>query len=66
MGRAKGLTAVEKATIMKEIAKGTNAKNIARLLCRHIYTVKRFVADPSLRKKRLDFEDSDDTGTLTC
>ena len=54
MGRAKGLTADEKATIIKEIAKGTNAKDIAHSLGRHVDTVKRFVADPSPRKKLSD------------
>ena len=54
MGKAKGLTADEKATIIKEIAKGTNAKDIAHSLDRHVDTVKRFVADPSPRKKRSD------------
>lgn len=54
MGRAKGLTADEKATIIKEIAKGTNAKDIAHSLGRHVDTVKRFVADPTPRKKRSD------------
>ena len=54
MGRAKGLTADEKATIIEEIAIGTNAKDIAHALGRYVDTLKRFVADPSLKKKRSD------------
>ena len=50
MGRAKGLSADEKAIIIKEIAKGTNAKDIDHSLGRHVDTVKSFVADPSPRK----------------
>ena len=42
MGRAKGLTSDEKATIIREFAKGTNAKDIAHSLGRHVDTVKRF------------------------
>ena len=52
MGRAKGLTADEKATIIKEIAKGKNAKDIAHSLGCHVDTEKRFVADSTPRKKR--------------
>ena len=55
MGRVNDLTADEKATIIKEIAKGMNAKDIAHSLGYHVDTVKCFVADPSLRKKWLDF-----------
>lgn len=54
MGRAKGLTDDEKANIIKNIAKGKDANDIAILLGRHVDTVKRFLADPSPRKKRSD------------
>ena len=54
MGRAKGLTANEKATKIEEINKGTNAWDITRSLGRYVDTVKRFVADLSPRKKRSD------------
>ena len=54
MGRAKGLTTDEKATIIKESGKGTDARAIAISLGRHVDTVKRFLADPSPRKKRSD------------
>ena len=52
MGRAKGITADEKATIIREFAKGTNAKDIAHSLGRHVDTVERFIANPTPRKKR--------------
>jgi len=54
MGRAKGLTEAEKETIVKGIAKGTSPKVIAHSIGRHVDTVKRFLADPSQRKKRSD------------
>jgi len=55
MGRAKGLTDDEKATIIKEIAKGTDVKDKAISSGRHVDIVKHFVADLSPRKKRSDF-----------
>ena len=54
MGRAKVLTDVEKQIIIKETAKGTSTAVIARKLGRHIDTVRRFLKDPSPRKKRSD------------
>ena len=54
MGRAKGLTDDEKATIVKKTAEGTDAKGIATSLGRHVDTVKSFLSDPSPRKKRSD------------
>ena len=39
MGRIEGVTADEKATIIKEITKGTTAEDITRSLGRHVDTV---------------------------
>jgi len=54
MGRARGLTDAEKAKIVKDMAKGTPIKDIAASVGRHVDTVKRYLADPSPRKKRKD------------
>ena len=69
MGRAKGLTTDEKATIIKESGKGTDARAIAISLYRHVDTVKRFIADPSPRKKEVRFwgsEGGNDSRTSSC
>lgn len=54
MGRARGLTDAEKAKIVKYMAKRTPIKDIAASIGRHVDTVKRYLADPSPRKKRSD------------
>jgi len=54
MGRSRSLTEAEKATIVKESAKGSSSEAIAKKLGRHVDTVKRFQKDPSPRKKRSD------------
>lgn len=54
MGRGKALTVNEKEVIIKESAKGTSLADIAQIIGRHIDTVKRFLKDPSPRKKRSD------------
>jgi DNA-binding NarL/FixJ family response regulator len=42
MGRRKDFTEAEKATIMKEIAKGKTTKSIAERINRHVVTVTNF------------------------
>ena len=42
MGTAEGLTADGKATIIREFAKGTNAKDIIHSLGRQVDSVKHF------------------------
>ena len=54
MGKGKDLTGAEKHIIMKEIAKGTPPKVIATSICRHVDTVKGYLANPSPRKTRTD------------
>uniref|UniRef100_A0A0L8H392 Tc3 transposase DNA binding domain-containing protein n=1 Tax=Octopus bimaculoides TaxID=37653 RepID=A0A0L8H392_OCTBM len=54
MGRGKGLNKEEKSIIMKESTKGTSLHVIAEKLGRHVDTVRRFLKDPSPRKKRSD------------
>lgn len=54
MGRGKALTSKEKEIIIKESAKGISPDVIAAKIRRHIDTVKRFLKDPSPRKKRSD------------
>lgn len=54
MGRGKALTDDEKAIIIKETAKGTSPDAIAEQIGRHVDSVKRFLKDPSPRKKRSD------------
>ena len=46
MGRAKGLSDDEKATIIKKTAEGTDVKGIATSFGRHVDTVKRFLSEP--------------------
>ena len=54
MGLGKALTDKEKEVIIKESAKGTSFDVIAEITGRHVDTVKRFLKDPSPRKKRSD------------
>jgi hypothetical protein len=54
MGRRKDLTEAEKATIIKEIAKGKTTKSIAERINRHVVTVTRFLQNPSKRKPPSD------------
>ena len=54
MGRRNDLTEAEKATIIKEIAKGKTTKSIAERINRHVVTVTRFLQNPSKRKPRSD------------
>jgi transposase len=54
MGRRKDLPDAEKATIIKEIAKGKTTKSIAERINRHVVTVTRFLQNPSKRKPRSD------------
>ena len=53
MERAKGLTEGERATNVKEIAKGTLPKIITHYIGCHVDIVKHFLANPSPRKTRL-------------
>jgi IS30 family transposase len=46
MGRRKYLTEAEKATIIKEIAKGKTTKSIAERINRHAVTMTRFLQNP--------------------
>jgi transposase len=54
MGRRKDLTEAEKATIIKESAKGKTTKSIAERINRHVVTVTRFLQNPSKRKPPSD------------
>jgi hypothetical protein len=54
MGRGTELTEDERRTIIKETAKGTSVEAVAHQIGRHPRTIKRFLADPSPRKKRSD------------
>lgn len=54
MGRCKDLSEAEKATIVKECAKGTSFKDIATKINRHVVTVRRYLENPSKRKSRSD------------
>ncbi|CAB3977339.1 Transposable element Tc3 transposase [Paramuricea clavata] len=49
-----GKTEAEKATIIKEIAKGKTTKSIAERINRHAVTVTRFLQNPSKRKPPSD------------
>lgn len=69
MGRGRGFNDGEKAIIIKEIARGRNVSIIAESLGRHVDTVKRFITDPSPRKKTVGVwgtEGSNDTGNSPC
>jgi FixJ family two-component response regulator len=54
MGRRKDLTEAEKATIIKEIAKGKTTKSIAERINPYGVTVERFLQNPSKRKPPSD------------
>lgn len=54
MGRARGLSDAEKATIVKETGKGSSPRGIATKLGRHIDTIRRYLKNPSPRKQRSD------------
>ena len=54
MGRWNDLTEAEKATIIKEIAKGKTTKSIAERKNRHVVTVTRFLQNPSKSEPRSD------------
>lgn len=54
MGRGKDLSEQERNFIIKEIAKGKPQAEIASQIGRHLKTIKRFLADPKLRKERKD------------
>ena len=54
MGRGKALTDDEKAIIIKETAKVTSPNAIAEKIGRHVDSVKRYLKDPSAKKKRLN------------
>ena len=54
MGRKTDLYEVEKSLIIQNTAKDIPVKPIAKELSCHQRTIKRFLADPSLMKKRLE------------
>ena len=54
MGQSRDLQDSEKAIIIKETAKNISCADIAKLLGRHVRTVKRFLENPSSRKQRSD------------
>lgn len=54
MGRKPGLSEDEKCSIIQKTAKCIPVEVIAKELGRHQRTIKRFLADPSPRKKRSD------------
>lgn len=54
MGKATTLTTTEKSQIVEELGKGTPLKVIAKILGRHVVTIRRFVKNPYPSKPRSD------------
>ena len=54
MGRKKGLSVEERDIIIVEVGKGTCNEDIAKILGRHVDTIKRYLKSPSPRKSRSD------------